>query len=201
MKQFWNDRYNQSDYVYGELPNAFLQEQLSEIVPGRLLLPGEGEGRNAVWAQKAGWKVTAIDFSDIAREKALALARRQGLPGLDYQVGDILEYAYPAHAFDAIALIFIHLDQLQRPVFHRRLVQALKPGGLMIVEAFTPNQLKLDSGGPQNPLMLYTADNLRSDFDQLSIISLGEQTVLLSEGAYHAGQAAVVRMLGRKQEE
>ncbi|MBU0644378.1 MAG: bifunctional 2-polyprenyl-6-hydroxyphenol methylase/3-demethylubiquinol 3-O-methyltransferase UbiG [Alphaproteobacteria bacterium] len=139
MKQFWNDRYNQSDYVYGEQPNAFLQEQLSEIVPGRLLLPGEGEGRNAVWAQKAGWKVTAIDFSDIAREKALALARRQGLPGLDYQVGDILGYAYPAHTFDAIALIFIHLDQMQRPVFHRKLVQALKPGGLMIASTINRN--------------------------------------------------------------
>lgn len=198
MKSLWNDRFASDEYIYGEQPNVFFAEILSRLKPGKLLLPGEGEGRNAVWAARHGWDVTAIDYSEAGREKALKLASRYKVNLSDYIIANLEDYKPEAESFDAVALVYIHLPPALRTKAHQTFVQALKPGGIIIIEAFHPNQLQYDSGGPKNVDMLYTKDMLRADFETLQINQLEYCTEVLNEGPYHQGQAALVRMVAQK---
>lgn len=198
MKEFWDERYAQEDYVYGEMPNEFFREQLIGLHPGNLLLPGEGEGRNAVWAARNGWKVTAVDYSVQACVKATALAERHQLTSINYLIGDITEYTFPENTFRCIALIFVHLEPKQRALFHETMCRSLAPGGLLILEAFTPEQLNYDSGGPRKPEMLYTTEMLSNDFQSLDLKLLQTTKPLLNEGPYHSGLASTVRMSATK---
>jgi len=198
VKQFWNERYQQSEYVYGENPNGFFREKLLKLLPGSILLPGEGEGRNAVWAARQGWKVATIDYSEAARSKALALAERHGGVAIDYHLDDIDSFPYPKDHFDAAALIFIHHSPEMRLITHRKIMDALKPGGYIIVEAFTPEQLNYNSGGPKNPEMLYTAEILCSDFASLNILFVDVAIHTLDEGKHHSGPASTVRLFAQK---
>jgi SAM-dependent methyltransferase len=198
MKEFWDERYAQDEYVYGEMPNEFFREQLNGLNPGNLLLPGEGEGRNAVWAARNGWKVTAVDYSEQARVKAIALAQRHQLASFNYLIGDITEFAFPENTYQCIALVFVHLIPGQRKLFHETMARALAPGGLLIMEAFTPEQLNYDSGGPRNPEMLYTAEMLQSDFQSLDLKLIKTIKPLLNEGPYHSGLASTVRLTAQK---
>lgn len=198
MKQFWNERYQQTDYVYGEDPNEFFREKLLTLLPGSILLPGEGEGRNAVWAARQGWKVTAIDYSEAAREKAFALAERHTGIAINYHLDDIDNFPYPRDYYDAVALIFIHVIPEMRLSMHQKIIDALKPGGYIIVEAFTPEQLNYLSGGPKNPEMLYTAEKLRDDFASLNILYIEQAIHTLHEGKHHSGPASTIRLFARK---
>ncbi len=198
MKSLWNDRFARDEYIYGEQPNVFFTEILSRLKPGKLLLPGEGEGRNAVWAARQGWDVTAIDYSEAGRIKALKLASRCKVELSNYIIADLEDYKPEDKSFDAVALIYLHLPPALRTKVHHTLVKALKPGGIMILEAFHPNQLHYDSGGPKNGEMLYTIDLLQADFSTLQMIQLEFCTEVLKEGAYHQGQAALVRMVAQK---
>jgi SAM-dependent methyltransferase len=194
---FWDQRYASQDFAYGVEANAYLASVLSSLPPGRILLPGEGEGRNAVFAARLNWDVLAIDFSEEGRKKALQLASRSNV-SLDYVVERLEEYLPPAEAFDSVGLIFVHLPSGLRSIVHHRCAQALRPGGFIVLEAFTPEQLRFSSGGPKDFELLYTSEVLKDDFSGLEIVSLEEKTVVLKEGAYHDGEAAVVRMLARK---
>lgn len=198
MKALWNDRFASDEYVYGEHPNLFFAETLSRLNPGELLLPGEGEGRNAVWATRQGWDVTAIDYSESGREKALQLANRFMVDFSNYIIADLEDYKLEDESFDAIALIYLHLPPALRTKVHQDFMQALKPGGVIIIEAFHTNQLRYDSGGPKNVDMLYTTDMLRAEFESLQINQLTYSTEILNEGRYHQGQAALVRMVAQK---
>jgi SAM-dependent methyltransferase len=194
MKHFWNERYSLPEYVYGDTPNTFFREQLEKLKPGTILLPGEGEGRNAVWAASAGWQVVAVDYSEAAREKALALAAKKHTNLNQYLVEDLNSFMPLEKHYDAIALIFVHLMPTERQLLHQKLLKALKPGGTIIIEAFHPDQLQYNSGGPKNYEMLYTSEMLLKDFDGLKINFLDEGTYHLSEGNFHRGEAALVRM-------
>ncbi len=198
MKSLWNDRFASDEYIYGEQPNVFFAEILNRLKPGKLLLPGEGEGRNAVWAARQGWDVTAIDYSEAGREKALKLASRYKVKLSDYIIVDLEDYRPEAESFDTIALVYIHLPPALRNKVHHRFVQALKPGGTIIIEAFHTNQLQYDSGGPKNEDMLYTMEMLRTDFKSLQMNQLEYCTEVLNEGQYHQGQAALLRMVAQK---
>ncbi len=198
MKEFWNSKYAAAGFVYGEQPNVFYASELQKLAPGRLLLPGEGEGRNAAFAARLGWQVDAVDYSEVARVKALKLAQDRGLSLSDYTVADLRDYVPEKEAYDAIALVFVHLSPDVRPQFHQRLAESLKPGGLLIGEWFGLPQLKYSSGGPKDPALLYRPADLISDFTQLEIISLTEQLVMLHEGDHHKGQGAVVRLIAGK---
>jgi SAM-dependent methyltransferase len=194
---FWDQRYSPEEFAYGVEANAYLAAVLSSLPPGRLLLPGEGEGRNAVFAARLKWDVLAVDFSETARRKALRLASESDV-SVEYIVERLEEYLPPLEVFDAVGLIFVHLPPSFRSVVHRRCADALRPGGIVMLEAFTPEQLRFSSGGPRDPGLLYTSDALKDDFSDLDIVSLQESTVVLREGKYHDGEAAVVRMLARK---
>ncbi len=198
MKALWNDRFSRDEYIYGEQPNVFFSQQLQKYTPGSLLLPGEGEGRNAVWAARMGWKVTAVDYSEAGKTKALKLAERYKVQLNNYIISDLGNYFAEPESFDAIALVFIHMEPSLREKIHRMLADALKPGGILILEAFSTGQIAYDSGGPKDPDLLYTTEILKCDFEALNIHLLENCTDLLSEGNYHQGKASLVRMLANK---
>lgn len=197
MKDFWNERYREDAYVYGTAPNIYFKNCLQQLKPGRLLLPAEGEGRNAVFAAGAGWTVDAFDYSISAWEKARALAERAGVE-IAYRVMPIEDFEPQEGTYDAIALIFAHQPPVIRQHFHRQLVRSLKGGGHLILEAFRPEQIPLSSGGPKNPELLYTKELLLDDFQELEVLELHNTTTVLDEGAYHHGAAEVIRFLGKK---
>lgn len=198
MKEFWNDRFAADEYIYGMQPNMFFASCLKLMKPGKLLLPGEGEGRNAVWASQLGWDVDAIDYSATAKAKALRLAELNQTRLASYQIMDLNELQINKSDYDAIGLVFVHLLPAERSQLHRKLAQALKPGGSIILEAFTTDQLHYQSGGPRNPLILYNADLLSEDFSSLEMVLFEEKVVTLKEGEHHAGEAAVIRIMATK---
>jgi cyclopropane fatty-acyl-phospholipid synthase-like methyltransferase len=197
MKSFWDSRYSEPQYAYGLEPNAFLASQLQKLKPGKLLLPMEGEGRNAVFAAKEGWKVDAFDYSEAAKHKAEKLATEAGV-SFSYFIDDATHFQPAKGQYDAVAMIFAHLPPDIRSSFHRKLIDALRPGGVLLLEAFTPEQLNYQSGGPRQIEMLYTSQMLRQDFSELHIEHLEETGTVLDEGPFHSGKAAVIRLTAIK---
>jgi hypothetical protein len=202
MKEFWDERYAEKDYAYGEDPNVFFKEKISVLSTGKLLLPADGEGRNGVYAASKGWEVDAFDISDSGRKKAMDLARRKGVT-LTYNVGPLEEQRYKPESFDAIALIFAHFPPHLKTSYHNKFVELLKPGGYIIFEAFSKNHLKYNSknpevGGPKNEDILYDVEELCDYFQGLDGLETYECEVDLSEGVYHKGTGSVVRFVGKK---
>jgi SAM-dependent methyltransferase len=197
MKNFWDDRYATAEFVYGTSPNHFFSEAISNLAPGRMLLPGEGEGRNAVFAASLGWHVDAYDQSDNGAIKARQLARMKDV-NISYTVGSLEHLSFKSGYYDVAALIFVHLPPSFRSLIHTRITEALRPGGCFIMEAFHTSQLERDTGGPRSVEMLYDAELLRRDFSGLELSELNELEVELDEGRFHRGTAAVVRMIGKK---
>ncbi len=196
-KEFWNRAYDRKEYLYGTEPNQFLTEQLGPLDSGTLLLPGEGEGRNAVWAASQGWKVDAFDLSEKAMGKAMRLAQKKKVT-INYRVANIVQPELEAQKYDAVALIYLHLpaDIWAQGLAH--LKTALKPGGLLILEVFGPKHIALDTPfGPKSLDVLYTTEGLRKSLHDFEIIMLEEQQIELDEG-YHQGKAGVVRLVARK---
>ncbi len=199
MKDAWNERYAAAEWIYGESPNEFLRTQLATLPAGRLLLPAEGEGRNAVHAAREGWQVEAVDFSEEGRRKALALADRHGVAhSITYTLGDLAHVEFAENRYDAVALIYAHLPEHVRMHVHAACIRALRPGGTLIIEAFTPRQLGNTSGGPKSLDLLYTADLLARDAEGMIIRQLEERDVELDEGAFHRGTASVVRLVAMR---
>ncbi len=194
----WNTRYAQDKYVYGEEPNIFFSEQLSKLKTGNLLLPAEGEGRNAVFAAKLGWLVDAFDFSISAKEKALKLADKYGVT-INYEVLSILDFKDTKSTYDCIALTYVHLPDKVRNAFYKKLSNLLSSGGTLILEGFSKKQIENDSGGPKDISLLFSIDELKSVFNDLSISFLQEEDIQLNEGDYHKGEASVIRLLATKQ--
>jgi len=198
MKKFWDERFSQEEYIYGKEPNLFLKETLIGLPAGKLILPGEGEGRNAVWAALNGWEVLAIDYSESGQKKALELAENNKVK-INYELQDLEEMKLPENAFDAIAMIYVHLPETIRQKVHNELIKSLKPSGVLIMEAFHKNQLKYNSGGPKDVSLLYSADILEKDFAALDTVLLTEKQIMLEEGSWHKGEASVVQYIGKKQ--
>ena len=197
MNEFWNTRYSQEEYVYGTNPNTFFKEQIDKLEPGRLLMLGEGEGRNAVYAAKRGWQVDAVDFSEEAKKKALLLAEKNSV-SINYALSSLEDYIPQKSFYDAVGLIFIHLNNSLSKRVHAKCIDALKPGGKIILEAFEKEQLQYKSGGPQNPDLLYTVEDIQTNFNVLKTEHLIKQIVNINEGSYHSGEAVVIKYTGIK---
>ena len=194
-QEFWNNRYSEQGFAYGDAPNEYYKQEIDKLKPGKLLLPGEGEGRNAVYAAKKGWVVTALDFSEAGKEKALKLAKENNVT-INYIITPVEEYVFPENEFDAIALIFVHFAPVLRKKIHKSLVKALKKGGTVIIEAFSKAQLNNNSGGPKDIDSLYSIEDFKNDFNGLTTEKLTEERTELSEGSYHKGSADVIRFKG-----
>lgn len=198
-QKFWDERYRQAEYVYGERPNAFFAQELARLPlpPGKALFPAEGEGRNAVHAASKGWEVTAFDLSQGGKEKALQLAERVGV-SIRYEVCSLEGFDFAEASYDLIVGCYTHFEPAMRQLLHQQMIYSLKPGGIVIYEAFDKAQLGNTSGGPKSLDMLYSQEMLKTDFAALDISSILQCTVLLEEGSYHEGEAEVVRMMAQK---
>jgi len=197
MKETWNERYRQPEYAYGKSANVFLEKQLMLLKPGKILFPAEGEGRNAIFAARHGWQVTAFDFSDEGRKKALSYASSLGI-SINYELCDVADFKTDQQ-FDALALIYTHFSSQQRKTLFTRFIQLLKPGGTLIMEVFSKNQLGRSSGGPKDLDLLYSVDEMQKLFPTIRFSHCQEELVVLDEGPYHQGEAVVIRLTGRKQ--
>ena len=195
-KKFWEDRYSEREYVYGEQPNVFLQNELMKLEPASILLPADGEGRNAVFAAKQGWDVTAFDLSTMAKIKALSLAQKNKVD-ISFEVSSVLNFQSD-RKFDVIALIYAHFDVDIRIKSHQHLINLLKPGGVLIFEAFSKKQLSYNSGGPKDLKMLFSIEEMKSEFSGLTIQYLEELGINQKEGKYHQGKSSVIRMVAKK---
>ncbi len=197
-KEFWNERYTAHASVYGPLPNNFFKEQIDRLAAGKLLLPAEGEGRNAIYAAKQGWEVDAFDYSEAAKARALDFAAKEGL-AIHYQTKVIGEGALPLEKYDAIALIYVHLPMPLRKQFHQQCMEALKPGGVLIMEAFCKEQINNQSGGPKDINMLYDLSEIFDDFQSMKILRGSKEDIFLEEGNFHIGLADVIRLVLQKE--
>ena len=193
MHQFWDDRYTSKKYVYGEEPNNFFREFIDNQPPGKILLPAEGEGRNAVYAAKSDWEVTAVDFSEQGKEKALDLAKKHNVK-INYIVTDIMDLQLNESKFDAIALIYAHFPDTIRQTVHRKLISLLKDQGVFILEAFSKQQINNNTGGPKNINMLYDVEDLVDDFSGLKIHTLNKLDIHRKEGDFHTGIANIIQL-------
>lgn len=196
MQQFWNQRYAENETVYGYEPNNFFKLFIDQHKPGSILLPAEGEGRNAVYAASKGWQADAFDFSNVAREKAMDFARGEKV-AIKYELKNIADFK-AGKQYDAVALIFVHLPESLRKKFHGEIFKSIKPGGFLVLEAFAKEQFQLESGGPRDASLLYDAPALCSDFPFLHLISCGQKEIFLDEGGYHKGKAEVLRIIGQR---
>lgn len=194
---FWNEKFATTPHLYGMYPNAFLKETIDQLQPGKLLLPGEGEGRNAMYAAAMGWEVEAMDQSEVAKSTALNRAKSLGLQ-INYHVCTIQQYIPEADAFDALGLIYFHLPADVMIDAYTKLSKALKPGGSLIIEGFGKNQLQYTSGGPKNLEMLYELEEVKAVFPSMDWKLQQEEIINLEEGIGHSGPAHVVRLHGIK---
>ena len=193
----WDARYSTYEYVYGKEPNQFFSDCLRSLEPGKLLLPGEGEGRNAAWAAQQGWRVFAFDQSTAGKEKAMRLANERGVK-FTYQIKGVEEFYTMPSTYDAAALIFLHLPQPLRSKFHRAVAESIKLGGHIIIDAFSQKQIDFNSGGPHDLNLLYSKESILSDFPDFDFDVCREEEVNLHEGNFHTGRASVLRFFGQK---
>ena len=203
MKEMWDDRYSDKEYAYGIEPNDFFKNSIEKHqLTGDLLMPAEGEGRNAVYAAKKGLTVSAFDISVAGKKKALKLAEQENVT-IHYEVGDFYEMELGRQTYDAIGLIFAHFPPTLLSPYHKKLAGLLKPNGLIILEGFSTTHLNYQKeypniGGPKAIEMLFSTISIQGDFEELEILQLEEVEVELNEGIYHKGKGSVIRFVGRK---
>lgn len=198
----WDDRYSSEEFAYGEDPNNYLKEQIEKLPPGSILFPAEGEGRNAIFAAKLGWNVSAFDISEEGKNKALRLAENNNV-SIDYQVGELESLDFQEEQFDAIALIYAHFPAEIKSAIHKQLDKLLSKNGVIIFEAFSKKHLEYLAvnekvGGPKDIESLFSIEEIKADFPNYEIIELEEKEIELNEGLFHNGKGSVIRFIGRK---
>lgn len=197
----WNERYSEAEYVFGTEPNDFLKEQFQHIPAGeRVLCLAEGEGRNAVFLAEQGYRVTAMDLSDVGLNKALKLAIDKDVT-ITTQVADLADYQFGKNKWDGIVSIWAHMPKDIRQYIHTQIVPALRSNGVFIVEAYTEQQLTMDAvGGPPaaQKERFNSLKNLQNELAELEEIIGVEKQRMVSEGTGHHGLSAVVQFIGKK---
>lgn len=197
--QTWNRRYDSADFLFGTEPNAWLREQAHVLPPkGRTLCVADGEGRNSVWLARQGFVVDAFDVADRAVDKARDFAQREGV-SVNFAVADCDGFAWPETAYDGVVAIFVQFaDPPMRARLFERIVRSLKPGGVLILQGYTPKQLDYRTGGPPILSHLYTRELLLSAFASLTITELREYEADIREGQGHNGRSALVGLVARR---
>ena len=201
MSEFdrWQTRYAVPDYIFGEAPNVFLESKKA-LLPkgGKVLAVADGECRNGVWLAEQGLEVTSTDFSPVAQEKARALVKKRGVH-VDFQCADVHTWPYPDGAYDVVVEIFTQFsDPAQRALKWAGMKRALKAGGLLLLEGYSPKQLDYGTGGPKFLDHLYTREMLEEAFGGFSKIEIEAYDRQMAEGTAHAGMAAVIDLVGWK---
>jgi SAM-dependent methyltransferase len=191
---FWDERYGTDTYAYGREPNELLREEAKRIPPGPVLCIAEGEGRNAVFLAGLGHDVTAVDFSEQGLAKAARLAEERGV-SLTTVRADLATYDPPEGPFSGVVAIFAHLPPAVRKRVHGWIPRVLAPGGVLVLEAYTPAQIPLGTGGPKDPAMTMTLEGLKEELAPLQIVIGREVERDIEEGAFHSGRSATVQVV------
>ena len=194
----WNERYAGEDYHFGIEPNAFLASQHARLKPGmRCLAVADGEGRNGVWLAEQGLQVVSVDSSSVAVSKARALAQQRGVK-LDCEQADLTDWQWPVNQFDVVVAIFIQfVGAAGRAQQFANLKRCLKPGGLLLLQGYTPRQLEYRTGGPAQVDNLYIEAMLREAFADMAILHLSKHDSVIHEGAGHDGMSALIDLVAR----
>lgn len=198
-REFWDQRYAGDAYRFGQAPNAFLARQAGRLKPGmKALAVADGEGRNGVWLARQGLEVLSTDISSRALEKARALALRNGVT-VDARLADLDAWDWPVGTMDVAVAIFIQFSGPEGRARHfQALKAALKPGGLLLLEGYRPEQIAYGTGGPGVVENLYTEAMLRDAFADFEILDLAVYDAELTEGDAHAGPSALIDLVARK---
>ena len=195
----WNERYAREGYVFGTSPNEFLRRETHRLTPGQSVLAvADGEGRNSVWLAKNGLRVDAVDGSSVAIEKARRLAGMEGV-SVTFEEADIETWAWPVSSYDAVVAIFIQFagPGLRAHIFDG-MKQALKPGGLLLLEGYRPEQIAYGTGGPRIAENLYDEQMLRRAFGEFEFLHLASYDADIHEGEGHSGRSALIDLVARK---
>lgn len=196
----WDARYAEPGWAFGTEPNDFLREQAHHLPPrGRVLCLAEGEGRNAVWLARLGHDVTAVDLASTGLEKAQRLAAEHGVR-ITTVCADLAEFALEPSAWDGIVSIFAHVPVATRQRVHAVLPAALRPGGVLLLEAYRPQQLDRGTGGPPEDARMLDLSRLRAELGSLEWLLARELERPVLEGRYHTGVASVVQLVARRRE-
>lgn len=193
----WDKRYSGADFAYGTEPNDFIRERAGQLPVGDTLSLGEGEGRNAVFLAGLGHKVSALDASKVGLAKAQAFAAQHAVD-IETIHTDLATYTLEENRWDVIVSIFCHLPEGLRKSVHGQIAKALRPGGCLILEAYTPHQLEYKTGGPPNVAMMMDIDGLRDELAGLDFEFAQESVREIREGAFHNGRGATVQLIARK---
>lgn len=194
----WDQRYAEPGFAYGTEPNDFVREQAAALAPeSDVLCLAEGEGRNAVYLANLGHRVHAVDLSRVGLDKALALAVERHT-SITTEVADLATYDPGLERWDAVVSIWAHVPPPVRGPLHARVVRALRPGGLFLLEAYTPDQLRHGTGGPPDAALMMTLDSLRQELAGLEELVAREVEREVREGRHHRGTSATVQWLARK---
>jgi SAM-dependent methyltransferase len=191
----WDQRYAVEGWAFGTEPNDFLKEEAHRIPPGRVLCLGEGEGRNAVFLAEEGFEVVGVDRSQVGMDKAQALAREREV-SVETVVSSIEDFDLKEGEWQGIISIFFHLPPDLRGRIHRSVARGLAPGGVLILEAYTPRQLEFGTGGPPHPERLPTLAQLRKELEGLELVVARETEREVHEGRMHTGRGSVVQIVG-----
>ena len=195
---FWDQRYSGQELAYGNAPNAFLESMAGRLPrAGHALDIGAGEGRNALFLASRGLNVLAIDQSAVGMQKAQQLARARQL-SLQTQAVDLQDFDAEPHSFDVITSIFVHLPAALRGRVHSSVAAWLKPGGAFLLEAYAPDQLQRNTGGPKDPSLLAPLDAILNELRALEIEHQAALVRDVTEGQFHTGEASVVQVVARK---
>jgi 2-polyprenyl-3-methyl-5-hydroxy-6-metoxy-1,4-benzoquinol methylase len=198
--QFWNERFDKEEFIFGKAPNEYLVEQSNRYLePGNsILCIADGEGRNGVWLAKQGMRVTAFDVSDIALAKAKKFAADNQV-SIQHSLCDTDGFDWQSNSYDAVIGIFIQFaDPAMRSRIFHQAHQALKPGGIFILQGYTPKQLEYKTGGPSLIDHLYTEEIIHDLAKGFEILDLRSYEKDLSEGVRHAGMSALLGLTARK---
>jgi len=198
--EFWNERFNKEEFIFGKEPNEYLVDQTGKYLkPGnKVLCIADGEGRNGVWLAKQGMQVVGFDASDIALAKAKQFAKEHQVQ-VEYSFSDTDSFAWHANNYDAVIGIFIQFaDPVMRERIFQKTYEALKPGGIFILQGYTPKQLEYKTGGPSLIEHLYTEEMIRDLSKIFDIRELSIYEKELSEGARHTGMSALLGLVAQK---
>ena len=198
--QFWNERFDKAEFIFGKEPNEYLVEQTKQYLkPGnKVLCIADGEGRNGVWLAKQGMQVIGFDASDIALAKAKQFAKDNQVK-VEYSFSDTDSFNWPENTYDAVIGIFIQFaDPAMRARIFKQTYEVLKPGGIFILQGYTPKQLEYKTGGPSLIEHLYTEDMIKDLAKDFQILDLCCYEKELSEGARHTGMSALLGLVAQK---
>lgn len=197
MNNPWDERYANSEYIYGKEPNTFLKQHIDDLPQGHILSLAEGEGRNAVFLAKRGRQVSAVDSSSVGLEKAARLAEENAV-SVEFIQADLGEFEMPAQAYNGIVSIFCHVSPPARSSLYSQLSKAIKPGGIFLLEAYTPEQVGRGTGGPPVVEFTNTLAEMKTylqDFDLLLAEEIEREVI---EGTHHTGMGSVLQIIAKR---